>query len=176
MNIFVKLIKLSEFTFKKVNYYSVIFEEKDYDEENCEFYYFLKRMSQKTEYDDDLSNLLVCIEEIGNNYGAKEKYFRQEAIDADVSALPPKYCHQKVANIEVHDLRLYCLVANEHVVFLFNGDVKTTLKAQDCPNVGKYIKQANNLVKGINKHFNEDIKWNNDQTDIIYNPDFEFEI
>ena len=31
------------------------------------------------------------------------------------------------------NLRLYCIVANEHVVFLFNGGIKTAKYADDCP-------------------------------------------
>jgi len=76
----------------------------------------------------------------------------------------------------VRELRLYCLAANEHVVFLFNGGIKTEFEAKDCPNVGKYIKQANRIVKSIDAHFNHEIIWNDSYTDIIFNSDLEFKI
>lgn len=176
MNIFAKIIKLSEFTYEKVNFYSIVLEDKEYCEENSEFYNFLEKVSENLQYEMDLSNLLVWIEEIGTNFGAKRKYFRHEGIDSDTAALPPQAKLQKHSEIIVNELRLYCLPANEHVVFLYNGGIKTTFEARECPNVGKYIKQANNITKNINELFGSEIQWNNNFTDIIYDKNLEFEI
>lgn len=176
MNTFVKIIKLSEFSYSKVKYYSVILYEKECIDENTEFYNFLERMENEEKYENDLINLLLWLELIGTDYGAQQKFFRPEGINSDTSALPPPAYLQRVHEIEVNNLRLYCLRANENVVFLFNGGIKTTSKAQDCPNVGHYIKMANIITKKINSLFNSDIKWNSDSTDISFDPKQEFEL
>ena len=73
---------------------------------------------------------------------------------------------------KANNLRLYCLRANESIVFLFNGDIKTEKKAQKCPNVKTHFKLANQLTKAIDKAFAEsDIVWNEDCTQIEYNED-----
>jgi hypothetical protein len=174
VNIFVKLVRLSEFQFQKVKYFSIHFEGNEVNE----FFDFLNRMEEIEEVADDLSNLLVWIEEIGETYGAiKNRYFRNESIIADVQALPPPQKQMELFAIPVDDLRLYCMVANKHVVFLFNGGIKTTDNAKDCPNVGPFIKQANQIVRKIDELFiNREIIWNDDQTDIKYDENIEIEL
>ncbi len=78
-------------------------------------------MEEIEEVEEDFSNLLVWIEEIGENIGAKKQLFRNESITADVHALPPPAKQMQVFEIPVENLCLYCLVLNKHVVFLFNG-------------------------------------------------------
>jgi len=74
---------------------------------------------------------------------------------------------------KANNIRLYCLRANENVVFLFNGSIKTTKKAQDCPNVKNHFTLANQLTKAINTAFAEkSIVWNNDFTLINFSIDF----
>jgi hypothetical protein len=128
--------------------------------------------------DDDLSNLLVWIEEIGENFGAnKKRFFRNESIFADVQALPPSRKQMEAAHIVVDNLRLYCVVVNEHVVFLFNGGIKTANNAKECPNVGPYIKQANELVRKIDELIiKKEISWNHNQTDIDFDENQEIEL
>jgi hypothetical protein len=71
---------------------------------------------------------------------------------------------------------LYCLRANEHVVFLFNGDIKTQKYPQECPNVKEHFKLANQLTKVIDKAFIEkDIVWNDNATEINFEADFKLE-
>lgn len=174
VNIFVKLIRLTEFQFRKVKYFTVKFEDNDVNE----FFDFLNRMEDVSEISEDLANLLVWIEEIGENYGAiKNRYFRNESIRADVQALPPPRKQMEAMEIQVENIRLYCLVVNEHVVFLFNGGIKTTNNAKDCPNVGKYIDQANRIVVGIDKLLKtREIEWNENRTDIEFDRDLEIEL
>jgi hypothetical protein len=169
VNNFAVIERLEEFTFEKVKYYSIRFHENE-DEAN-EFYDFLTRMEDISEITSDLDNLLLWIEEIGKHHGAKkERFFRHEAKGGEASALPPSSRIMELYEIVVEEkLRLYCMVANENVVFLFNGGIKTTRYPQDCPNVGPYFKQANNLTKKIDKLFQEkSIRWNDDFTDINF--------
>lgn len=173
MNIFVHIERILQFQFKKVKYYSVHFENNEVNE----FYDFLNRMEDDETLSNDLSNLLVWIEEIGEKYGAQKHFFRDESWIADVQALPPSRKQMLLKEIEVNDLRLYCLVLNEHVVFLFNGGIKTTNKAQNCPNVGAYFKQANHLALKIDQLITGgDIQWNEYFTDIQFNENLEIEL
>ncbi len=174
MNIFAKLERLTDFQFKKVRYFSIRFKEK----EVCEFLDFLNRMEDIGEVAEDLSNLLVWIEEIGERYGAiKNRFFRNESIIADVQALPPSKKQMEVNEIPVEDLRVYCMVLNENVVFLFNGGIKTTDNAKECPKVGPYIKQANQIVRKIDECLkNKDISWNKDRSDIEFDEELEIEL
>jgi len=174
VNIFASLERLTEFQFRKVKFYSIHSEDKEVNE----FYDFLNRMEVIGEIAGDLSNLLVWMEEIGENYGAiKSRFFRNESIFADVQALPPPNRQMELNEIIVEDLRLYCMVLNEHVVVLFNGGIKTTKKAQDCPNVSRYIKQANQAAEKIDELIRaREICWNSSQTDIIFNKNLVFEL
>src|SRR5690606_13994235 len=167
--------------FRKVTYYSVAINNEDtlYDQ------FFEKH---DVENKKKLYHILAWIEKLGNKIGAKEFYFRNEAETSDTSALPPSGINKEPAyvdfdektGIEVNkpnNLRLYCLRANESVVFLFNGDIKTTLKAQDCPNVKSHFKLANKLTALLNQAFVENqIEWNEDFTDISVEDDFRLEL
>lgn len=171
MNIFATIKVIDTFTFKKVKYYSVQFEEKEVNE----FLDFLNRMENIEEIKEDLNFLFIWLEEIGDNYGALPKFFRHEG---SAEALPPPAHQMKLTELEIKEqLRLYCLRANEHIVFLFNGGVKTENKAQDCPNVSVYFRQANQLAKAINQLFKDRcITWNHDQTDIVFDTDLKIEL
>ena len=121
MNTFAVIEKLEEFAFELVNYYSVRFLGNDVNE----FYDFLNRMEDEPSVSDDLNNLFIWLEKIGAEEGAKKDFFRNEAIRSDASALPPPRKQMEIYELMVENLRLYCLRANEHVVFLFNGGIKS---------------------------------------------------
>jgi len=75
VNIFAKIKRLQDFQFRRVKYFTVQFEHKEVNE----FFDFLNRMEDIGTMDDDLSNLLVWIEDIGEIYGAnKIRFFRNE--------------------------------------------------------------------------------------------------
>lgn len=169
MNTFAIIKPIAQY--RKVCYYSVCI---DGDEVSL-FEYFISKhqVNNKTKLDHILNWLKV----IGINYGAQTHHFRPEGEIADASALPPKGMDRKPQYTEygkkkANNLRLYCLRANESIVFLFNGDIKTEKKAQKCPNVKTHFKLANQLTKAIDKAFAEsDIVWNEDCTQIEYNED-----
>lgn len=176
MNKFAVIERLEDFTFEKVTYYSIRFLRQENDD--TEFYDFLRRMDQNPEVHEDLGNLILWIEEIGKNHGAiRERFFRHEARGGEASALPPPRKQMEYHEIYVESLRLYCLVANPYVVFLFNGGIKTQDDPMDCPNVRPHFIKANELARKIDDCFHSrDIEWNEDQTDIIIHPDLEIEI
>jgi hypothetical protein len=174
VNNFATVVRLTGFQYTKVRYFSIWFKENEVNE----FFDFLNRIEDIPDVAEDLSNLLVWIEEIGENYGAiKNRFFRNESITADVHALPPPSREMEAHELQVEDLRLYCMVLNENVVFLFNGGIKTKDNAKDCPNVGPYIKQANRLVRLIDESIRRgEIRWNRDHTDIEFDEDLELEL
>ncbi|MBP7496888.1 MAG: hypothetical protein KA792_04405 [Bacteroidales bacterium] len=121
---FAVIEKLNDFTFTKVKYYSIRYNNNDVNE----FLDFLNRMEDQKDIIDDLNNLIIWIEELGEKYGALEKFFRSEAIDANTSALPPPNKIMQTHKIESKNLRLYCLRANESVVFYLMEELKQNEK------------------------------------------------
>lgn len=170
MNTFAHIKPIAQYA--KVSYYSVCIDDND----SSLFEEFIKK--QTIENQNKLDHILSWLKEIGNNYGAQTYYFRPEGETADTSALPPKGIDRKPQYTEhgkkkANTLRLYCLRANESVVFLFNGDIKTDNIAQNCPNVKPHFKLANILTKAIDEAFRDgDIAWNENCTEISYNEDF----
>ncbi len=154
-------------SYDKVSYYSVVLE----NETLTLFEKFIAKHEQTNK--DKLYHIVKWIEVIGTKYGAQAYLFRPEGETADTSALPPK-ANKEPSYIENgkkknNPLRLYCLRANEHVVFLFNGDLKTAQKAQDCPNVKKHFKLANQITKALDAAFKQkDINWNETHTNIEF--------
>ncbi len=170
MNTFAKIKLIAGYN--KVVYYTVQIE----GDAKSLFEDFLIRHTSKNK--TKLNHILRWIQRIGNEKGAKEGYFRNEAETADTSALPPKGTGRKPVYIEdgentANDLRLYCFRLNEYVVFLFNGDVKTAEKAQDCPQVRPHFRLANKLTKCIAEKLNNEIRWNEDYTDIVFREDLD---
>lgn len=170
MNTFAHIKPIARYN--KVAYYSVCIDEKT----TSLFEDFINHHSQHNR--KKLNHVLEWIKIIGDKYGAKHHLFRPEAAIADASALPPKGkdrepSYTELGKTKANNIRLYCLRANENVVFLFNGDIKTKHYAQDCPNVKKHFDLANKLTKAIDLAFVEkEIVWNDDFTLINYSSDF----
>jgi hypothetical protein len=172
VNTFV-LEPIEDFTFDKVKYYSVRGENN----ECSEFIDFLERMEDEAEYEDDMDDLFFWLEEIGMRYGAMDRFFRQEGLLSDTKALPPRAGIAASHGLAVSAIRLYCMKLSESVVILFNGGIKTTQKAQECPNVKRYFIEANQLTRRINELFHEkEIQWNDDYTDILYDRELMIEL
>ena len=174
MNTFAKIKCVAEY--KKVTYYSVSLNNN----EDTLFENFIEIHSDTNR--KKLNHILSWIRIVGNKYGAQTHYFRPEAEISDTSAFPPKGKDRKPVYIEngkkkANNLRLYCFRANENVVFLFNGDIKTTKKAQNCPNVGPHFKLANQLTRAIENAFKEgNIKWTAYYDDILYDEELMIEL
>lgn len=176
MNNFAKIILVQRF--KKVNYYTI---KLDDDEISLFGQFSIKHTAENKE---KLNHIMAWIKIIGNSYGAKEDYFRNEAETAETTALPPNYkkweptyveYDEETAKDEIssNNLRLYTFRINEHVVFLFNGDTKTATKAQECDNVRPHFKLANELTKVLDKAIGNGFKLNSDYTDIEIDQNFE---
>jgi len=164
-------------TYRKVTYYTVAVNDGI-----ALFDAFVDKHTDENK--EKLKHILAWIKVIGDKIGAQEQYFRNEAETADASALPPQGVNKEPVYVEYNEetgteenkpnnLRLYCLRANEHVVFLFNGDIKTAATPQECENVRLHFKMANKLTELIDEAFqNKEIRWINDYTEIEVDDDF----
>ena len=170
MNTFASIKPIARYN--KVAYYSVRINDSNQSLfEEFIYYHEINNLEK-------LNHVLEWIKIIGNKYGAQTHLFRPEAFLADASALPPmgkdkKPSYTELGKTKANNIRLYCLRANENVVFLFNGDIKTTKYAQDCPNVKNHFIVANQLTKAIDLAFVEKlIVWNDNFTLINCSSDF----
>ena len=168
MNIFAQIIPL--FRYEKVAYYSVVME----NHEDSLFEQFLETHTRENK--DKLYHISKWLQIIGEQYGAQNRFFRNEANTADTSALPPtgalKPRYVENGKKKKNNLRLYCLKANENVVFLFSGGLKTAKKAQDCSNVKSHFELANKLTKAIDQAFKDkDIMWIENYSLVEYDED-----
>jgi len=170
-----KLIYVTDYD--KVIYYSIeIIESQEY-EVTSPSHLFEEFIAENKENKKKLQHILDWIEEIGDKYGAKQQFFRREKM---ASALPPDtqlplepYYYEE-GKKKGNNLRLYCIPINEHVVILLNGGIKSTRKAQDCPNVSSSFELANRLAKAIAKSLkNNDIEWSDEDLDILYDDNLE---
>lgn len=166
--------------YEKVIYYSVtLYDENEHQisDYGSTFEDFIKEHEHKNY--SELDYVLNWIKHIGNVKGALPHYFRFEN---RASGLPPKEkvaSKENVSFVDVenqnHTLRLYCLPLNKQVVILFSGGIKTTEKAQDCPNVGSHFRLANKLAKAIDEALKQgDIDLLDD--DIAFEDDLEMTI
>lgn len=167
MNTFVTIKHIEDY--EEVSYYSICFEG---DEVSLFENFILKFHNSK--HKEELLQITEWIERIGNEIGAISRYFRHEGRGSDAKALPPP---TKYLTGDAGQLRLYCMIANKHVVFLYDGDVKTTDLAQDCPNVAPKFHLANKLTSAINQAFFErEIQWSYYDDDIEFSEELELEI
>ncbi len=168
MNTFVTIERLGEFTFDKVAYYSVRFEDKG----RTEFEDFLERHEQREDIREELDQLFWWLEELGTTIGARADYFRHER---QAHALPPP--SRKLRLVQHEHLRLYCMRLSDHVVILFNGGLKTAETAQQCPNVKPHFELANRLAEAIDQAIrNREIGLNAEGDRLEFDVDFEFEL
>lgn len=182
MNIFV-LEPLPEWKFRNLRYYTV----RRYGAARNEFEDFLERMEGKGKkdptIDTELDNMITWLERIARDIRKPltNGYFRFEEA---ASALPPPAYkardqrHFTQEELNTGQMRLYCLPLNDHVVVLFNGDVKSprARTAQECRVVGPHFRRAKDLARAINAAFTaRDIEWTKDHMDISYEQDLELE-
>ncbi len=78
--------------------------------------------------------------------GAKHFFFKPEG---SANALPRVDQVTIDANKEDLGIRLYCIRLTDHVLVLLNGDIKTTNKPKDCPNVKLHFENAIKIAKKL---------------------------
>lgn len=155
----------------KVRYYSVTFDNKDI----TEFEHFVMEHRYRSDISDEYNDLMAWIRiRLGIQKGAKQEFFRHEGA-ADALPPPVHWLDDKYKQ----NLRLYCYRISDHVVFLFNGGVKTkkSRTAQDCKVIKPHFDSANKIARAIDRAFqSKDICLSEDLKKLIINPNFELEI
>lgn len=140
MNTFANILHVE--SYRKVNYYTVKFEDKD----ESEFQNFITKHEDEENVSDEFADIISWLEKLGDDIGADIRYFRHEK---QADALPPPAKFVEIDYTE--NLRLYCMRISDSIIILFNGAIKTENKAQDCPNVKGYFNMANKLVSKIDQ-------------------------
>lgn len=173
MSNFVKVKRIARY--EKVSYYSVIREGRA----QSLFELFISK--HQVDNKEKLNHILSWLDVIGKKYGAQQQYFRNEAYISATSALPPQGINRAPTYIEEEEavsnnLRLYCCRLNERVVFLYDGDIKTEEKAQNCKNVKAHFLEANRITKALDiSIIDKNIVWNEDCSDIIFDEELDIE-
>ncbi|MEP0264214.1 hypothetical protein [Dokdonia sp.] len=139
---------------KKVTFYTIRHEDADMSETEDFF-----RRVHSSDYKEDVFKLsMLLANEIGDRYGAHEKYFNRE--ERAATALPPKYYKpfkgEKTISFSYSPLRLYSYKVSDSIVVLFNGGLKSTNgSAQDDPNIRIHFRQAYLYSEKIQRAINE---------------------
>jgi len=140
MNRFASIVQVSKL--KKITYYSVHFDDKQVNE----FEDFINKHANDSEIEEEYADLIGWIYKLGEDVGALRHYFRPEK---RADALPPPAKFIEIDYTE--NLRLYCMRISKSIVILFNGGIKTTNTAQQCPNVRPCFNLANKLAHAIDE-------------------------
>ncbi len=149
MNYFVTLENFLDLD--KVRFYTVRLEDQYGDpiKEQSETQEFMDTyrndLSVKEEFD-----IIINIMDLMGRRGADKDLFRHEG---RAGALPPDRSKLRKLGLNLSDefqaLRLYAMRLSDCVVVLFNGGIKTAVKAQDCPNVRHHFSTANLIAQAI---------------------------
>ncbi len=181
MNTFARLIPVEPLSGPKVRYYTIELQHGEAEWSTPESDDFFNRHEDIDRLADMVDEMFVWLDEMAHYTGAKLEFFRNER---NALALPPenakrKYLgrHLNVAYQEYNTLRLYLIRLNGNVVILLNGGEKTSRIPEDCPNVRAHFLRAQRIAMAIDDAMVAgDIQYNKDQTDIIFDQDFEISI
>lgn len=133
------------YTFKKVTYYTIRLE----DELLSETEKFISRFEFHPQYQNDFESILGLLVILGNEKGAKSRFFRDESA---AQALPPEIREALRENwVQFIDagLRLFCLRLSDEVVILMNGGIKSSQKTSDSPDLISKFRFAQQISKSI---------------------------
>ncbi|MBK8506211.1 MAG: hypothetical protein IPL46_30815 [Saprospiraceae bacterium] len=149
MNYFITLENFLDLD--KVRFYTVRLEDQHGDpiKERSETEEFMDTFHRDPLVKDEFEIIINIMNLMGQS-GADKDLFRHEA---RADALPPDRSKLRKIGFDLsHDfqaLRLYTMRLSDCVVVLFNGGIKTTAIAQDCPNVRHHFSVANQIAQAI---------------------------
>ena len=129
-------------TFKQVAYYTFLVEGREHSEADA----FFTRFENELALANDLNLLVAWIEEIGQNRGAQNRYFRFENAAA---ALPPPARIMAELGNSYCLFRLYCVRLSDEVVILANGGRKTSQVVQNSPELITHFRFANKMAQQL---------------------------
>ncbi|AUD04055.1 hypothetical protein [Spirosoma pollinicola] len=129
-------------TFKQVTYYTFLVEGREQSETDT----FFARFENDLALANDLNLLVAWIGEIGQNRGAKSRYFRFEN---DALALPPPAKIMAELGNSYCQFRLYCIRLSDEIVILANGGRKTSQTVQNSPELMTHFRFANKMAQQL---------------------------
>ena len=115
---------------------------------------FFERMEARAAADEEiaiqLNRFLAALDQVDERgYSLfKSDLLRQEA---RAQALPPTSNYMREIGVDQTALRLYCYAAGPRTLVLFNGDVKTSQQAQNCPNVARHFQFAQRAALALDE-------------------------
>lgn len=167
----VSIVEILSLSFEKVRYYSAVLGDRSLDE----FRDFQLRLGREPDNRAELAEINRYIQQIGEVTGAFPGQFRNEGA---ADGLPPPYHHfLPSGDLNDYGLRLYCIRLSPYVVILLNGDRKTALKVQDCPQCYPHFDRARKLAVKIDKAIVEgNIELDEKTRELIVWDDFELTI
>lgn len=126
-------------TFKQVAYYTLWVEGRQQSETDA----FFSRFENDASLTNDVNLLVTWIQEIGQNRGAKSRYFRFEN---EAAALPPPARIMAEIGSSYCQLRLYCIRLSDEIVILANGGRKASQTVQNSPELMTHFRFANKMA------------------------------
>ena len=141
------LERVDGFSGNVAQFYSIRFKGAG----RSEFADFLNRFHSNKLITNEYNEIIYWLEQI-SKLGAESRHFRNEL---SAVALPPNEPRRPERR---HHLRLYAYRVSRNLVLLFNGDIKTPgiRKAQNCPVVGPYFKNAQKFVTAFRNKITQD--------------------
>ncbi|SEW34229.1 hypothetical protein [Chitinophaga arvensicola] len=135
------------------------------DGEECLFDQFIGKFENNKAYRPCLDKILAAVSEFVKR-GIDPRRFRPK-VERAIEALPSG----------ISKLRLYCVPYGQHAILIGNGDVKSTLRVQDCPNCGPHWKFLTLLDKEIQERLlSKEITWQKTKGQDKLNGNLSFEI
>lgn len=116
---------------------------------------FIERFMGRREFGHDFDTIIVWIEKMRKDLGARRIFFRDEE---GANALPPKrgVLEQFTPTfMEFAQLRLYCVRISDQIVILLNGGIKSSAKVQDSPDCIAHFRFAVRFCKVMDEQIRE---------------------
>lgn len=137
---FAKFKRIDELSWGQVTFYTVLID----DSTDTEFELFdAKTFNQ---HENEVEYIYNVINQMAYR-GAKTFYFKPER-NANAINILQSIIDDNAQNNDF-GIRLYCIRLTNNLVVLLNGDIKTKLKPDECPNVKKHFKMAIALAKKL---------------------------
>jgi len=146
LRLIVTIHKINEISTRNVGFYSV----KLGSDSETEFHKFYEK--EFIQHGDEFNEIEYAIHEMGQRE-ARLYYFKNEGGFEYLPLIGNDQINSNGRND--YGVRLYCKFLSPHIVILFNGDIKTNHKPEQCNNVKDHFRRAKLISKKIDDAFNQ---------------------
>lgn len=150
-----EIVELEEYSGEKARVYSVILR----GDNSSLFESFVKNFSPN--YPQEVSKIEIRLELMGNQLGAREIYFKEEADGKFQGRIAKKY-FVRIMDAGIGTLRVYCLRFGNDALILFDGGIKPNkvTKWQDDPKLMPIVERAMKIARCITSKIDaREIQW-----------------